>query len=39
MLGMKGRRHKLWWSGKCDGVGGVRVIVKWEQCGKVVDVR
>ena len=22
MLGMIGRRHKLWWSGK-DGVGGV----------------
>ena len=28
MLGMKGRRYKLWWSGKADGVGGVGVMVK-----------
>ena len=28
MLGMKGRRYKLWWSEKGDGVGGVGVMVK-----------
>ena len=28
ILGMKGRRHKLWWSGKGDGVGSVRVMVR-----------
>ena len=27
MLGMEGRRYKLWWCGKGDGVGGVRVMV------------
>ena len=37
MLGMKGRRHKLWWSG--NGVGGVGVMVKEELCEKVVEVR
>ena len=39
MLGMKGRRCKLWWSGKGDGVGGVGVMVKTELCEKVVEVR
>ena len=38
MFGMKGR-HKLWWSGKEDGVGGVGVMVKKEVCEKVVEVR
>ena len=38
MLGVKGRRYKLWWSGKGDGVGGVRVMVE-ELCEKVVEVR
>ena len=33
---MKGRRFKLWWSGKGDGVG---VMVKEELCEKVVKVR
>ena len=28
MLGIEGRRHRLWWSGKGDGVGGVEVMVK-----------
>ena len=28
MLGMKGRRYRLWWSGNGDGVGGVGVMVK-----------
>ena len=32
MLGMKGRRYRLWWSGKGDGVGGVGVMAKEEQC-------
>ena len=39
MLGKKGRRYKLWWSGKRDGVGGVGVMVKEELCEKVVEVR
>ena len=39
MLGMKGGRYKLWWSGKEDGVGGVGVIVMEEQCEDVVEVR
>ena len=38
MLGIKGRRYKLWWSGK-GGVGGVGGIVKEEQCEKVVEVK
>ena len=38
MLGMKGRRYKMWWSGKGDGVGGVGVMVKEELCKKVVEV-
>ena len=38
MLGMKGRRYKMWWSGKGDGVGGVGVMVK-KLCDEVVDVR
>ena len=37
MLGMEGKRYKLWWSGK--GIGGVGVMVKEELCEKVVDVR
>ena len=36
MLGMIGRRYKLWWSVKGDGVGGVGVMVKEELCEKVV---
>ena len=39
MLRMKGRRYKLWWSGKVDGVGGVGVMVKEELCERVVRVR
>ena len=38
MLGMKGRRYKLWRSGKGDGVGGVGVMVE-ELCEKVEVVR
>ena len=39
MLGMKGRRYNLlWWSRKCDGIGGVGVMVKEELCEKVVEV-
>ena len=29
----------LWWSGREDGVGGVRIMVMEELCGKVVGVR
>ena len=32
MLGMKGRRYRLWWSGKRGGVGGVGVMVMKELC-------
>ena len=39
MLGMKGRRYKLWWSGKGDRVDCVGVMVKEELCEKVVEVR
>ena len=38
-VGVKGRRYKLWWSGKSDGTGGVGVLVKEELCEKVVEVR
>ena len=38
MIGMKGRRYKLWWSGKGDGVRGVGVMVKEELCKKMVEV-
>ena len=37
MLGMKGSRYKLWWSGKGDGVGGVGIKVE-ELCEKVVEI-
>ena len=36
---MEGKRYKLWWSGKEDGVGGVGVVVNEELCQKVVRVR
>ena len=39
MQEMKGRRHKLWWSGKGDEISGVGVIVKEEQREKVFEVR
>ena len=39
MLGMEGRRYKLWWSGKEDGVVGVGVLLKEELCEKVAEVR
>ena len=38
MLGMKGRRYNLWWSGKGDIFGGVGVMVK-ELCEKEEEVR
>ena len=37
MMRMKGRRYKLWWSGK--GVGGVGVILMEELCENVIEVR
>ena len=39
MLGVKGTRYKLWWSGKGDRVGGVGVMLKEEMCEKLVEVR
>ena len=38
-VGVKGRRYKLWWSGKNDGIRGVGILVKEELCEKVVKVR
>ena len=32
LLGMKGRRYMLWWSGKGDGIGSVGIMVKEELC-------
>ena len=39
MLGMKGRREKLSWSGKGDGAGGVGFMVKEELGENWVEVR
>lgn len=39
MMGVEGRKYKLWWKGNNDGVGGVGVLVKEELCEKVVEVR
>ena len=39
MLGMRGSRYKLWWSGKGNGVGGVGVMVMEELCEEVEEVR
>ena len=39
LIGLQGRRHKLWWSGNQEGYGGVGVLVKEELCDKVVEVR
>ena len=39
MPGLNGKRYKLWWSGKGDGVGGLGAMVKEELYGKVLEVR
>ena len=39
MLEKEGKRYKLWWYGKGDGVGDVEVMVKEELCEYVVEVR
>ena len=39
MIGMKGRRYKVWLSRNGDGVGGVGVMVKEQLCEKVVEAR
>ena len=39
MLGIEGRRNKQRWSGKGDGVGGEKAMVKKELCEKLVEVR
>ena len=36
---MKGRRYRLWWSGKGDGVGDVGHMGKEALCERVVQVR
>ena len=39
LIGLQGRKYKLWWSGNQEGYGGVDVQVKEELCDKVVEVR
>nr|XP_006813171.1 PREDICTED: uncharacterized protein LOC102806937 [Saccoglossus kowalevskii] len=39
MMGVEGRRYKLWWKGNNDELGGVGVLVKEELWEKVVEVR
>ena len=39
MLGMEGRRHRLWWCGRNDVVGGVDVMVMEELCENMVQGR
>ena len=39
LIGVQGRRYKLWWSGNYEGHGGVGVLVKEELYDKVVEVR
>ena len=39
VLGVFGRRYKLWWSGNSSGIGGVGILVKEELCEKLVDAR
>ena len=38
LIGLQGRRYKLWWSGNQEGCGGVGVMVKEELYDKVVEV-
>ena len=35
----RGRKYKLGWSGKDDGMGEVGIVVKEELCKKIVEVR
>ena len=35
LIGVQGRRHKLWWSGNQEGYGGVGVLVRDELHDKV----
>ena len=39
LIGLQGRRCKLWWSGNQEGYDGVGVLVKEELYDKVVEVR
>ena len=39
LIGLQGRRCKLWWSGNQKGYGGVGVLAKEELYDKVVEVR
>ena len=39
LVGCRGRRYKLWWSGNNDGIGGAGILVKEELCEKAVKVR
>ena len=37
MMGVWGRKYKLWWKGNNDRIGGVGVLVREELCEKVVE--
>ena len=39
LIGLQGRKYKLWWSGNQEGCGGVEVLIKGELYDKVIDVR
>ena len=39
LIGLQGRRYKLWWSGNQEGYGEVGVLVKEELYKKVNEVR
>ena len=39
LIGLHGRRYKLWWSGNQEGYGGVCVLSKGELHDKVIDIR
>ena len=38
LMGLQGRKYKLWWSGNQEGYGGVGVLVK-KLCDQVIEVR
>ena len=39
LIGLQGRRYKLWWPGNQEGYGGVDVLVREELYKKVNEVR
>ena len=39
LIGLQGRKYKLWWSGNQEEHGGVGELVKEELHDKVIDIR